>query len=1164
MRDSPNMESIDETPAKKRKLGNGVSGKGYDSQEDSGDDIFEAYDTVETVPLPRKSTQPSTWIPSQQVTQPTQLTHHGLSRATKAENEKLSSVIQVNASSPTTSTITSPTRKLRTVASSTLGTMAPAGTVYRPPSGIIKAPPAPMTTKPPIIDISDDDDGPQYRGGSSEEEPPLMKADIRPSSFITQAPKVKNSNGDRFKDIISKAVCNPYELSKSQENIMPIRSSDTMANAYGGGGRKPRSTISQVSVATVPQASRVLVKDIPITSIQDYQMRDKIRRMITVFPSKSVLQCRDALFEKRNNYDDAMEYLLEREESATVDLTADDDRADIQQMSFGRVRLPKKSAAKQHIKAPIQKIHEKWTSTPTLLKTGSLSSQPQALPKPPVSKPRRRLVQGRKTLSTPVEALRSSSSTPRSTTPEPEDFDSGLGEGSKARGLETRVLGFFNTCSASDLADIAAIPSATAHALLSQKPFTSLPDIRKISGLQPTNTKPRKARLIGDRIVDRCLEMWAGYEAVDELVHHCKQLARPLEAAMAKWGIDIYGSASRDGVLEIVDIDTFSSGAKDSGIGTPTSRSISMDEDTDGDTVNSTSTRKQTFFGQPSNMATGVVLKDYQVVGINWLSLLFDQGQSLSNEFGAILADDMGLGKTCQVIAFLAHLSQEGIKGPHLIVVPGSTLENWLREFREFCPELDVRPYYANQNERPEIREHIENDREVINVIITTYTIAKMKEDNKFLRKLRPVCCVYDEGHMLRNSKAAGYEAYMRITARFRLLLTGTPLQNNLRELVSLLGFILPSVFNEHSEDLAAIFSHKAKTTDTDESHAALLSTERIARAKSMMAPFVLRRKKHQVLKQLPSKYRRVEYCELSKPQVDLYRREKNRSLEVFAKRRAGESNGNDSANIMMALRKASLHPLLFRRLFDDNTIDQMAKACLSEDEFRDSNVDLVYEDMTVMDDIELHLFCERYPKSMSKFALQDEQWMDSGKVKALSQLLQTYKRNGDRVLVFSQFVMVMNVLELVMETLDMQFFRLDGQTKIQERQTMIDEFYQDPDITVFLLSTKAGGSGINLACANKVIIFDSSFNPQDDIQAENRAHRVGQTRDVEVVRLVTKGTIEEQIHALGETKLALDARVADNIDHVDEAKAENLGKKMVEEMLISDLAHDAVTTEAE
>ena len=155
---------------------------------------------------------------------------------------------------------------------------------------------------------------------------------------------------------------------------------------------------------------------------------------------------------------------------------------------------------------------------------------------------------------------------------------------------------------------------------------------------------------------------------------------------------------------------------------------------------------------------------------------------------------------------------------------------------------------------------------------------------------------------------------------------------------------------------------------------------------------------------------------------------------------------------------------------------------------------------------------------------------MDSGKVAALVALLGRYKANGDRVLIFSQFVLVMDILEEVLQAAEIAFFRLDGGTRIDVRQDLIDGFYADESITAFLLSTKAGGAGINLACANKVVIFDSSFNPQDDVQAENRAHRVGQEREVEVVRLVSRGTVEEQILALGESKLVLDERVASGV----------------------------------
>lgn len=481
----------------------------------------------------------------------------------------------------------------------------------------------------------------------------------------------------------------------------------------------------------------------------------------------------------------------------------------------------------------------------------------------------------------------------------------------------------------------------------------------------------------------------------------------------------------------------------------------------------------------------------------------------------------------------------------------------------------------ASQKERPDIQEDILENLDTINVVVTTYPMAKTKDDNKFLRRLKPCVssfalnpfhlnlhlnntsqvCVFDEGHYLKSSTSIVYGQLMKIPARFRLLLTGTPLQNNLSELASLLGFILPTVFNEHRDNLQAIFSHKAKTTE--DKHSALLSAQRIARARSMMTPFVLRRKKHQVLKHLPTKTRRVEICELSDSQRELYTNLQQRVKRVTEDRQAGKKVGNESLHVMMDLRKASIHPLLFRRLYDDTILWKIANCYMREDDDVDRNIDLVYDDLAVMTDYELHNFCLQ-TDSRSKYALQDQPWMDSGKVQKLSELLIQYKANGDRVLVFSQFVLVMNILEFVLETLGMKFFRLDGSTNINERQAMIDEFYEQEDITVFMLSTKAGGAGINLACANKVVIFDSSFNPQEDVQAENRAHRVGQTRDVEVVRLVTAGTIEEQIYKLGESKLKLDRSVAGEVVadeggvEVDKGgKAEEkMGAKVVEEMI--------------
>ncbi len=1183
------MDSVLETPAKRRKTETGhVSGsQAYDSQDDSGDNLFIDYETVATIPVTRPSPQrvmpaepPSS--PPTHITQPTQI----ISKVTPGLNSvgQKHSILQVAASSPTRPSIPqTPTPAVSYRPGGKLANvMAPAGTAFRLPMGVAKP--------PPFIDISDDE-GPIYRGGSSDEESQRNhRADIKPSTFVSSAQKFPGadtinqlaarpaSNGmDRFKEITSGSFYKPLEKTRpnvqgsslsgsvydsrnrdekhtiSRISTIEKRSSDVMANAYGGSNR-PAKPVRQ----TGPAKARA-PPDISIDDIMDYQLRSKVQRMRQVLPTATVLLCRDALVAKKMNFDDATDYVISMEGHAEeIDLTLTDN--DETSRSIAQKKVP----SKQQIKAPIQSIQERWATQALLKNSQPQASSPLAGSSPQIApkKPRRRLIQGRKKQSSPVPATpKGLSPSPRHVTPDSDSDSAVVLEPDDETELDGKVLNFFNTCSVPDLADIAAITEEIAAVLLSQKPFRTLDEVRQISSDVPTGTKKKKTtkKPFGDKIVDKCLEMWTGYEAVDELVERCEGLGRPVAEEMKKWGVDVFGTA-RDGELDLVNFEPFSNkpesetSTRDSGIGTPTSTTVSADEDEEGAVKKASNDsgrqRKQTILAQPSIMAEGVVLKDYQVVGVNWLSLLFDK------KLSCILADDMGLGKTCQVIAFLAHLLEKGVKGPHLVVVPGSTLENWLREFSVFCPKLSVTPYYAGQKERFGVREQIQENIGDLNVIITTYNMAKQKDDNKFLRHLKPVVCVYDEGHILKNSKSAGYDQLMRIPAQFRLLLTGTPLQNNLSELASLLGFILPTVFKEHSEELDYIFSHKAKTTN--DSHAALLSEQRINRARSMMTPFVLRRKKHQVLKHLPVKTRRVEYCELFQSQSGIYLSETKKAMQVIEDRAAKKAGIKDTSNIMMALRKASIHPLLFRRLYNETVLAKMSKACLKEEEFHDRDVNLVYEDMTVMTDFELHAFCERYPNTMTPFVLHNDEWMDSGKVSKLCSLLTTFKEKGDRVLVFSQFTMVMNILEYVLETLGIRFFRLDGQTRIDERQDMIDQFYEDPEITVFLLSTKAGGAGINLACANKVVIFDSSFNPQDDIQAENRAHRVGQTRPVEVVRLVTRGTIEEQIHALGETKLTLDDRVAGEVtDEVEDKKAEKMGAKKVEEMMLEKIKAD-------
>lgn len=353
----------------------------------------------------------------------------------------------------------------------------------------------------------------------------------------------------------------------------------------------------------------------------------------------------------------------------------------------------------------------------------------------------------------------------------------------------------------------------------------------------------------------------------------------------------------------------------------------------------------------------------------------------------------MGLGKTAQVITFLAHLFENGEDGPFLIIVPSSTLANWMREFEKFCPDLDVRSYYGSQAERETIRHELEED-PTYNVVVTTYNIATGNNDErKFLNRRGFKGVVLDEGHMVKNCNSARYKQLMSIKTPFRLLLTGTPLQNNLEELLSLLIFIMPKLFAEHEEVLRTMFKVKVDATSEKST---LLSQERIIRARHMLAPFVLRRKKIHVLKDLPRKVEHVVYCDLVPIQRTLYDQiMKTSALQAVldessdgeqdvieldsldsktkAKLAAGKKPAkkqtvaakkavaSEFANVLMQLRKAADHPMLFREHYKDAKLKEMARVITREVEFCDSNIDYIEEDMSVMTDFELHRLCKQY-----------------------------------------------------------------------------------------------------------------------------------------------------------------------------------------------------------
>ncbi|OBZ67066.1 ATP-dependent helicase fft2 [Grifola frondosa] len=734
---------------------------------------------------------------------------------------------------------------------------------------------------------------------------------------------------------------------------------------------------------------------------------------------------------------------------------------------------------------------------------------------------------------------------------EPEFVDSEEERGSQDRGSsdtahEARALDYFNTSSAETLQELTGCTLEQANKIIELRPFSSTDDLN--TKLAQGKKKAGPAG-ISSRIFEDSATLLEGYGRVDDILVKCERIGSQLKAEISTW--------------------TTHSGKGKQRAGTSSSRASSATGDEEGvlslsqQEVSDGAKPKYYINTQPSFLSEVVQLKGYQMIGLNWLSLLYNKGLS------CILADEMGLGKTIQVISFFAHLKQQGRKGPHLVVVPSSTLENWCREFDRFAPEIQVQTYYAGKNDRFRLRESLNSTIGAKveggwEVLITTYTLAAGDAvDCKFFRRIEWDTCVFDEGHVLKNFQSQRYQQLLRYKSNWRLLLTGTPLQNNLQELVSLMNFILPTHFAQSLDSLRAVFKTKGDSKVT------LLAQERVSRAKKMMTPFVLRRRKDQVLQDLPKKSERIEWCEMTPLQRTIYNDALRRSRKTIfdAETTSAETseapvaNGRtkqpkkktrtnartkdkiyleNSSNVLMDLRKAASHPMLFRRRFTNDILTAVTKLLLKEPDFRKRGAifEYVKEDMEAMTDAELQVFLGSY-KSTRKYLQEQECYMQAGKIKVLLQLLQRYQNEGRRMLIFSQFTQILDIIQKVLELKDVKFLVLTGSTPVDVRQTLVDEFNEDESIPVFLLSTKAGGMGINLTAASVVIMFDQDFNPHNDRQAQDRAYRIGQKRDVDVVKLITKGSIEEDMLQLGQTKLALDEAVAGEAGEEAESRVE-------------------------
>ncbi|KAG8076253.1 hypothetical protein GUJ93_ZPchr0006g42814 [Zizania palustris] len=479
---------------------------------------------------------------------------------------------------------------------------------------------------------------------------------------------------------------------------------------------------------------------------------------------------------------------------------------------------------------------------------------------------------------------------------------------------------------------------------------------------------------------------------------------------------------------------------------------------------------KEVVNDQPSYLQGGK-LREYQMNGLRWLVSLYN------NNLNGILADEMGLGKTVQVISLLCYLMEaKNDRGPFLVVVPSSVLPGWESELNFWAPSINKISYAGPPEERRKLfKEMITHQK--FNVLLTTYEYLMNKHDRPKLSKIQWHYIIIDEGHRIKNASCKLNADLKHYRSSHRLLLTGTPLQNNLEELWALLNFLLPNIFNS-SEDFSQWFNKPFESNGDSPTDEALLSEEEnlliINRLHQVLRPFVLRRLKHKVENELPEKIERLVRCEASAYQKLLMTRVEENLGGI------GAVKVRSVHNSVMELRNICNHP---------------------------------YLSQLHVEEIEGYL-PRHYLPSIVRLC---------GKLEMLDRLLPKLKATGHRVLFFSTMTRLLDVMEDYLVWKKYKYLRLDGHTSGQDRGALIDNFNNpNSQAFIFLLSIRAGGVGVNLQAADTVIIFDTDWNPQVDLQAQARAHRIGQKKEVLVLRLETVRTVEEQVRASAEHKLGV------------------------------------------
>ncbi|KAJ5480185.1 hypothetical protein N7530_005694 [Penicillium desertorum] len=585
---------------------------------------------------------------------------------------------------------------------------------------------------------------------------------------------------------------------------------------------------------------------------------------------------------------------------------------------------------------------------------------------------------------------------------------------------------------------------------------------------------------------------------------------------------------------------------------------------------------------QQPTLVSGGKMRTYQLEGLEWLKTLWMNGLC------GILADEMGLGKTVQAISMIAFLKEKQVSGPFLIAAPLSTVSNWVDEFARWTPGIKTVLYHGSKDERAAMRSKfmkLKNQGDMdFPVVCTSYEICM--NDRKFLAQYQWRYIVVDEGHRLKNMNCKLIKELLTYNSANRLLITGTPLQNNISELWSLLHFLLPEVFNDLNSfeswfDFSSVLDNKGQADLVEKRKRNLVTSMH-----AILKPFLLRRLKTDVEHTLPKKREYILYAPLTPEQKDLYREIINGTGRQYLEGKALERlesksgsstrsqsmkrkrSGSDDATPVKSARSSGMSTPARNGSTSSRRRRRSARQSyndLSEGEFdehlRKLELGIEEEEKKVEpSDTELEEMQQAANLKLAKKEIGHKKmqnpvlqarlacnsphnfywpWMDesssvdetlvsaSGKMLLLDRLVACLLKKGHKVLIFSQFKTQLDIIEEWATTLrSWDCCRIDGAIAQSERQAQIKNFNTKKSHKLFLLSTRAGGQGINLTAADTVIIFDSDWNPQQDLQAQDRAHRIGQTKPVIIYRLATKGTVEQTLLEKADSKRRLERLV--------------------------------------